>query len=618
MNNRQSPYPLGAHYEKGKIRFAFASVHENCGVLLYDRKTGALLDKRPFRVKDRIGNIYGSCMKLANPNAVTYQFYEEDKVIPDAYARAFSDRGVYGRACRPEELKAVIYTDRYDWGEDVNPRIPYENCLCYCLHVRGFTAHKSSKAAARGTFAGLMEKLPYLKETGITTLEFQPLYEFVEHPVAQEEELFLQPNQESKLNYWGYTKGYYYAPKGSYSACQDAVRECKDMIRSLHKNGMEAVLQFYFDRNTTGREILDILRFWVLEYHVDGFHLMGADLPVQDLARDPMLADTKLWYYSFDGIGIKDKEAWSHLARLAVYEDSYLFDMRKYLKGDEDMVAKVLYQMRHIPEGTGRIHFLSNYYGLTLMDTFSYDRKHNEANGEDNRDGGDYNCSWNCGEEGATRKKRIQRLRKQLYKNALCMLFFTSSTPLIFMGDEFGNSQGGNNNPYCQDNDTTWLNWRDLDKNRELYTFFCSLARLRREHPVLRPQAEPRVMDYISCGYPDLSYHGQNAWRPQLESYSRQVGMMYCGKYARTGNRRTDDFFYVAMNMHWEPHELALPRLPKDLKWQLSIHTDMSGAQTGTETKGEGEKELLPALAGQEPVKQVAPRSICIFTSVKA
>lgn len=602
MYNRKSPYPLGAHYENGKIRFAFVSGHESCGVLLYDKRTGELLDKKPFRSRDRMGNIHCGFVSRIRPDAVSYQFYEGDRIVPDIYARAFAGRRTYGSVCRQDELKAVIYsdkTDNYDWRGDVNPRVPYENCLCYCLHVRGFTAHRSSKVTAGGTFAGVTEKIPYLKEMGITTLEFQPIYEFIEASAVEEEEPNYQPEQVSRLNYWGYKKGYYYAPKGNYSACEDPVKECRDMIRSLHENGMEAVLQFYFDRSVTGREILDILRFWVLEYHVDGFHLMGENLPVRDLVADPLLSDTKLWYYGFDEVNLQEKEAGYRAAGPAVYEDSYLYDMRKYLKGDENMVARALYQMRHIPEGMGRIHFLSNYYGLTLMDVFCYERKHNEANGEENRDGSDYNCSWNCGEEGVTRKKKIQKLRKQLYKNALCLLFFTASTPLIFMGDEFGNSQGGNNNPYCQDNETTWLNWRDLDKNRELFNFFCTLSRLRREHPVLHPQKEPRIMDYISCGYPDLSYHGQNAWRPQLESYSRQVGMMYCGKYAKTGKRKDDNFFYVAMNMHWESHELALPRLPRGLIWKPVMTTDISGVKDGSE----------------ETVKQVGPRSICIFMS---
>ena len=210
---------------------------------------------------------------------------------------------------------------------------------------------------------------------------------------------------------------------------------------------------------------------------------------------------------------------------------------------------------------------MSNYFGFTLMDMVSYDYKHNEENGQDNRDGNDYNASWNCGEEGITRKKKILALRYKQLKNAMCMLLLSQSTPLIFMGDEFGNTQYGNNNPYCQDNKTTWLDWRGLEKQQEIYAFWKQLVAIRKQYPILSPENELRIMDYLACGYPDLSYHGRNAWRPQLESYYRYVGMMYCGKYATKKDGKEDVFLYVGLNMHWEPHELALPKLPKGLKW---------------------------------------------------
>ena len=216
---------------------------------------------------------------------------------------------------------------------------------------------------------------------------------------------------------------------------------------------------------------------------------------------------------------------------------------------------------------------MSNYYGMTLKDMVSYDYKHNEDNGEANKDGNSYNCSWNCGEEGNTRKKKVLDLRMRQIKNAMCMLLISQSTPLIFMGDEFGNSQQGNNNPYCQDNRITWLDWTNMEKNREIFEFWKELIQLRQSHPILRPCAEFKIMDYISCGYPDLSYHGQSAWRPQTDYNSRHIGIMYCGKYAKRDRVADDDFFYVAMNMHWEPHELALPKLPKGLVWSICVKT---------------------------------------------
>lgn len=563
------PYPLGACEQQDGVRFSFVSEKTDCGVLLYDRASGAFREKVPFSACDRIGNVYCKLLEGVTAEELSYQFYEEGKILADPYARAFEGKGIYGQQRQEEECRAVLPREEFPWEGDERPRIPYEKCIGYCLHVRGFTAHASSGAAHPGTFLGLTEKLPYLRETGITTLELQPAYEFFELPTDRELEkehggACRLPGEGRVLNYWGYKKGFYYAPKGAYAAGEDSVCEFKTMVRTFHQNGMEVVMQFYFPRQVSRGQIPEILRFWVLEYHVDGFHLMGEELPVELIAQDPLLADSKIWYSHFDGDRIYGREEMPRPVNLAEYRDDYRCIMRKFLKGDEGMLEAVSCQMRHIPGRIGRVHYLSNYDGMTLADMVSYDYKHNEENGEENRDGTSDNYSWNCGEEGPTRKKKIAKLRLRQQKNALCLLFFSQSMPLIFMGDEFGNSQRGNNNPYCQDNEISWLNWKDLEKHQELYTFWKTLAALRREHPVLRSASEVRPADCRACGYPDFSCHGQNAWQPQMERPFRHMGMMYWGKY---------DFFYVAVNMHWEVHDLALPRLPKGLVWKSCIAT---------------------------------------------
>jgi len=587
------PYPLGAHAENGEVRFSFVSKKRACGVLIYDKKSGKKLYKLPFTEEERVGNVHCKYVQVPDPGEISYQFYEEDRIVPDPYARMFDGNAVYGKERRLQDLKAVIpeaqhENEAFDWQGDKCPRIPYHDCLCYCAHVRGFTKHPSSGVAHRGTFAGMAEKIGYLKATGITTVELQPVYEFTEMPTKEERHLMLGGGNAAhaasdadldklvpkKCNYWGYKLGYYYAPKSAYASGEDACAEFKEMVRAFHQNGMEVILQFYFPESVKQLEITEILKFWVLEYHVDGFHLMGMDLPVDMIAAEGLLADTKLWYYYFNTDKLYAADEIPGYCNLASYNDEYLYTMRKYLKGDENMLNSVLTQMRQIPQKMGRIHYMSNYYGLTLMDMVSYDRKHNEANGEDNRDGNDFNSSWNCGEEGPTRKKKVQALRRKQIKNAMLLLLMTQSTPLIFMGDEFGNSQKGNNNPYCQDNAITWLNWNDLQKNADIYDFWLEMVNLRRKHPILHPATECRVMDYISCGYPDLSYHGESAWRPRMDSYNRHIGIMYCGKYAKSGNVVDDTFFYVAYNMYWEPKELALPKLPADMHWQLLRCTD--------------------------------------------
>lgn len=587
------PYPLGVFIQDGRIRAAYApeDTAAVCGILFYEKKTGRQLRKEIFTEQERIGNIYCKYIGNIEPQSVSYLFFEGDRLLPDARARAFSGSRSFGKSCHLKELRAVFPQERFDWGNDRNPRLPMRDCIGYCLHVRGFTIHASSGVTHRGTFEGIAEKLPYLLQLGVTTLELQPAYEFTELALPEELPEGIHPHaaapQLPKLNYWGYKKGFYYAPKAAYSAGGDAVRSMKELVRSLHAAGMELVLQFYFPEHTNPMEIAEILRFWVLEYHVDGFRLLGVRLPMEMLAADPLLAGTKLW-------GEEVCEA-SPYHNLSVYRNDYLYTMRKFLKGDDGMLEAALYQMRQLPQGAGRVHYMTNYDGFTLMDLVSYDQKHNEANGEENRDGNEYNCSWNCGEEGSTRRTRVKQLRIRQIKNAMCLLLLTQSTPLIFMGDEFGNSQKGNNNPYCQDNLISWLDWGQAEKGSELLDFWKMLTAFRKEHPILHPQEPLRLMDHISCGYPDLSYHGESAWKLGNLYHSRCAGLMFCGKYAKTADGREDSFVYAGVNMHWEPHTLALPKLPKGMEWEAVCST-ASGA--------------LPETANL--LCTVAPRSVVI------
>ena len=610
--SHKQPYPLGAHIEGGGVRFSFVSREESCGILLYDRQTGILSEKIPFAGEDRIGNVYCRTVEGIDTKDCAYLFYEGERLVPDERGRVFPKRIPYGKARTAEDMKAGFLTEGFDWEGDVFPRIPYSQVIAYCLHVRGFTKHASSNVAHRGTFAGVKEKIPYLKEIGVTTLEFQPAYEFMEVPLKEEpsgkpphvmEAAMAARPAGKELNYWGYKRGYYYAPKAAYAASRDAAGEFREMVKALHGNGMELVMQFYFPKEVKRREILEILCFWVLEYHVDGFHLLGEDLPVDMLARDDVLADTKLWHYGFDADGIYERNQQPRYPHIAEYNDAWYYDMRRFLKGDGNMLGSVLYHMRHIPQKAGAVHYISNYFGFTLADLVSYDYKHNEENGEGNRDGSDYNCSWNCGDEGATRRRSVRELRLRQMKNAMCLVLLSQSTPLIFMGDEFGNSQRGNNNPYCQDNAVTWLDWRGMERNADLHGFWKMLAGFRRRNPILRPERELCLMDTLACGYPDMSYHGQYAWRPETEGNYRHVGIMLCGKYAQANESRDGEFLYLAMNMHWESHALALPKLPRGMDWELAFSTEPESMRQD----GGREGECL--------LREVPPRSIAMYVA---
>lgn len=465
-NDNRNPYPLGARPEAEGISFSFVSDEADCGILLYDSHTGRQLRKIPFLEEERRGNIYCKVVPDLRPEAVTYRFYKGQEIVPDEHGRAFPGKYVFGKKEEKNGKRAGFLSGGYDWAGDRCPGIPYSEAVFYCLHVRGFTKHASSGVENRGTFAGIEEKIPYLKEIGITTLELQPAYEFTETESEADRKLpaycvpdKLEPEDGKRVNYWGYKLGFYYAPKAAYSASGNASEEFKDLVRALHKNNMELVMQFYFPESADRNEIPGILHFWALEYHVDGFHLMGENLPVDMLASDHLLADKKMMYYGFGQEAVYNKIDTVRFPHLAEYNDGYLYDMRRLLKGDENMLGSALSHMRYLPDKAGRIHYLTNYFGFTLADLVSYDYKHNEANGEENRDGNSCNLSWNCGEEGTARSRRVRQLRMRQIKNAICMLLLTQSTPLIFMGDEFGNTQKGNNNPWCQDNGICWLDW---------------------------------------------------------------------------------------------------------------------------------------------------------------
>lgn len=604
MTYMDYPFPYGAYLfgqETDGIRVSFPSEEEDCGVLIYRRGGGRLLHRHAFRPQDRLGSIRYGVITGYKAEQISYLFYSGDRVFPDRWARAYEIRGKYGTPHDPCDYRALPDRISYDWGEDACPRIPYEDAICYGLHVRGFTMHSSSGVKNRGTFAGIVEKLDYLQQLGVTTIELQPVYERIEmesRETLQEDQREYRQPREPRLNYWGYQEGYYYAPKKSYAAGGDAATELRDLIKTLHSRKMEIILQFYFPDHVSTDEILNVLRYWSWAYHVDGFHLMGGSLQIRSIAADPALSDRKLWYYDFPTEQIYGYDKTPAYRNLAAYNDGYQQEMRRFLKGDEGLLQAAMQRMRCNPRQKGVINYLTDYAGFTMMDMVSYDRKHNEDNGENNRDGNDHNFSWNCGAEGATRKKQILALRRKQFRNAFTLLLLSQGTPYFFMGDEFGRTQRGNNNPYCQDNGVTWVNWGDLEKNRELYTCVRELIRLRRDNRIFHLEQECRLMDYRSFGSPDMSYHGSEAWRPGWEPYNRHIGILLSGAY---GGEEREKYWYIAINMHWESHDFALPRLPKGQVWRSEFTTRADGPDT----------------AAERQAARMEPRSIALYCSEK-
>ena len=606
---------MGLTRTDGGIHVSAVAAAKACSLLLFvkEDKNGKEARFRevrniPFPEEGKTGHVWSMTLNGAFDD-LYYAFEADGTRFSDPYGRSFAGRERWGRLSHAKRLLLTpVAEPEFDWQGDRPFHIPYENCIVYRAHVRGLTKHASSGTEHRGTFRGVVDKIPYFKELGITTLELLPPVEFQEvmMPENVEGNPYGMSEPTGRLNYWGYAKAGMFAPKASYAdPGTNPVTEFKYMVRELHKAGLEVVPELYFSGKEVPEFVLETVRFWVREYHVDGIHLTGY-APTVLLAKDPYLADTKLWALSWEA----EKPAAGEKKHLGEYNDGFLIDMRRALKGDEEQMSSLIYRNRRNPAETGVLNFMAGTNGFTMMDMVSYDQKHNEANGENNRDGSDYNYSWNCGAEGHVRKKKIQELRSRQLRNAMLLLFLSQGTPVLLAGDEFGNSQNGNNNAYCQDNEISWLNWNLNKWDQALLDFVKHVIAFRKAHPVFHMEQEPRVMDYLACGHPDISYHGVNAWQPEFENFRRQIGILYCGAYAKKPNGENDDFFFVIFNMHWEPHSFALPNLPKNLVWSLAFDTSDSAAG-GYYEEGQ-ERQIL-----NQKNYMVPSRSVLVFQGKK-
>ena len=615
-----SIYPLGVCFvSEGLHISAVCEQKTGCGILLYDRKHKDGI-KIPFPEKGRKGNVHSMLLKGYQDRNCSYLFYRENELFQDPYAKALVNERKYGEQKELPSRCKVSERD-YDWEEDRTLAIPFEESIFYLLHVRGFTKHRSSGVRAKGTYAGIIEKIPYLKELGITAVLLMPSYEFDE--VLQPDNRTSGPEQAvvpmeqpenkeaaARINYWGYQEGLYFLPKYGYSYDKDAVTEFKDMVKALHRNGIEVMMQFYFPPHIGYVRILEILKHWVLEYHIDGFQLMGVDLPMRMLCDEPLFAETKLLGEQHQPFPARKsdgrEEQMCEYRNYGVMNDAFLYDMRKLLKGDADMICRLIALWKENAADRGIVNAIARQDGFRLADLVSYDNKHNEANGELNQDGNDHNYSWNCGIEGRTKKKAILSLRMRQMKNAMTFVLLSQGTPLLYSGDEFGNSQEGNNNPYCQDNPVCWIKWNRSIQDEELFTYTKELIRLRKEYPVLHMRTPLRGIDYIPCGYPDISYHGKDAWRPDTGSGSRSLGILYCSRYGKIAEEDDDSFLYIGINMYWETYSFGLPQMPKDIEWVRLFSTDTQKEETDS-----GNEEAQPHNI------HVPPRTIVIYGTRK-
>lgn len=651
---RGRPFPFGATLEPGGVNFSiFSSYATSCTLVLFQKHAIAPLVEIPFPDEFRIGNVYTMVVfdldyenieygfRMDGPNSFhDGQWFDKNKILMDPYAKIIGGRDVWGETPNwdnPYQHRARIAFDDFDWEQDRPLEIPPEDQIIYEMHVRSFTRHPSSGVKHKGTFAGIREKIPYLKDLGVTSVELMPIYEFDEFENSR-----LSPvNGELLVNYWGYSTVGFFAPKAGYAATGKLgmqVDELKALIKDLHKHGLEVILDVVFNHTAEGNEngptisfrgidnktyymltpegyyynfsgcgntlncnnpivrniVLDCLRYWAAEYHIDGFRFdlasilgrdpWGAPLAnpplLETLAFDPILAKCKLIAEAWDAGGLYQVGSFPAFGRWAEWNGKYRDGVRKFLKGDSGRVGDMAQRIQGSPDlyaWEGRapatsINFITAHDGFTLMDLVSYNSKHNEANGENNNDGSNDNDSWNCGWEGITDNWNINALRHRQIKNAVAILMVSQGVPMILMGDEMGRTQLGNNNTYCHDNDLNWLDWELVEANLDIFRFFKNCIAFRKAHPVLRNQSHFRNQDYVGSGYADITWHGPEAWNADWSDSSRTLAFMLCGKHAR-GGAVADNYIYVAMNMHWEANWFELPGLPSGMKWHVFANT---------------------------------------------
>ena len=616
-----------------------------CTLLLFKPQASKPYARIPFPDSYRIGDTYSMLVFDIKPDEFEYAFsfdgpyepakgllFNEENVILDPYSRAVTGQRKWGE--KPEggkdfEYRARVVKSNFDWGNIKQLEQPFEDLVIYETHVRGYTKDKSSGVSAPGTFAGLKDKIPYLKDLGINAVELMPIFEFDEMESAR------VVDGVQLYNYWGYNTVSFFAPNTSYAFNEEHNHEgdeLKSLIKALKENGIEVILDVVFNHTAEGNEmgpcfsfkgidnnvyymltpdahyynfsgcgnvmncnhpvvrsfIIDCLRHWAIEYRVDGFRfdlasILGRDQngapmanpPIlESLAFDPVLGKMKLIAEAWDAGGLYQVGSFPSWNRWAEWNGRYRDDMRSFLKGDDGMAGNAITRITgsrdlYSPESRGHkasVNFMTCHDGFTLYDLYSYNEKHNEKNGWNNTDGDNNGHSWNCGAEGETDDPNVNGLRRRLIKNAFAALLCSRGPAMFFAGDEFCNTQFGNNNAYCQDNIISWLDWSRLEEFKEIHDFVRHMIQFRKEHPILRKMTKPS-----SCQFPEISVHNGTPFNASTDYKTKLIGIMYAG---RNEEDTEDDIVFYCMNAYWEPLVMQLPVLPNGKHWHVDTNTN--------------------------------------------
>lgn len=616
----------------------------SCTLLLFHPHESEPYARIPFPEAYHIGKTYSILVFGLKIEDFEYAFqldgpydrekgllFHKDNILLDPYAKAVIREGNWGEWKQGDKdivYHARVVENNFDWGKTEQLNYPLEDLVIYEMHVRGFTKDKSSNVTARGTYEGLRQKIPYLKDLGINAVELMPIFEFdeMEDPrVVDGEQLY---------NYWGYNTVCFFAPNSSYSSaveCNHEGDELKQLIYELKENGIEVILDVVFNHTAEGNEdgpcfsfkgidnniyyiltpegyyynfsgcgnalncnhpvtrrfIIDCLRYWVTEYRVDGFRFdlasiltrnqdgapMGEPPILQGIAADAILGNVKLIAEAWDAGGLYQVGNFPAYRRWSEWNGRYRDDMRRFLKGDGNMAGTAITRITgsrdlYDPSERGKsasVNFLTCHDGFTLYDLYSYNVKHNEKNGWNNTDGDNNGNSWNCGVEGETDDPEIEKLRRRMVKNAFATLMCSRGPAMFYAGDEFCNTQFGNNNAYCQDNRISWLDWDRLEEYKEIHDFFRYMIAFRKKYAILRKPTKG-----AACKLPEISIHNGYPWNAGTDYTSRLIGIMYAG---RDEEDTRDDIIFYGMNAYWEPLDMQLPKLPEGMQWNICVNT---------------------------------------------
>ena len=619
----------------------------SCELLLFHRAQEEPFAVLPFPEAYKIGDVYSMIVYGLNIDEFEYAYrvdgpycpekgllFDKNKILLDPYAKAVAGQRTWGIRW-DHTYHARVVKDRFDWGDMPQSKKELCDLIIYELHVRDFTHHPSSGVQHRGTFSGLMEKIPYLKELGINAVELMPIFEFDETMNSR------TVDGKQLLECWGYNTVGFFAPNSSYAAANEHNQEgteLKTLIKALHDNGIEVILDVVFNHTAEGNEkgntfsfkgfdnniyymltpdgnyynfsgcgntlncnhpvvqqlILECLRYWTINYRVDGFRFDLASIlgrnedgsPMNNppllrtLADDSILSNVKLIAEAWDAGGLYQVGSFPASGRWAEWNGRYRDSLRSYLKGDSWNAWDAAWSISGSGDLYGGyydnthsnyagynscVNFLTCHDGFTLYDLYAYNDKHNEANGWNNTDGANDNRSWNCGAEGETDDPEVLSLRRRMIRNACAVLMCSRGTPMFLAGDEFGNTKFGNNNSYCQDNITSWLDWRMLEKNKDLFEFFKFMIAFRKKHPVIHKQLPTSV-----CGMDPIHTHNLNAEETDIPRDARTFCVSFAGYDKEKGK---DDLIYVAVNTFWEDVTITLPNLHGRGAWHLSVNT---------------------------------------------